>query len=99
MMETLIMTLLLIGVAYSMFKDSHTPAEATAAVGAGAPAGATFVRTETVTVDDPSELGDAINRICRKHTDGGWSSTNTVGTPHISPDGLTANVPLLRVDA
>ena len=70
-------------------------------VGTGEPVPAAqpvFVRMETVTVSRPDELADAIDRVVRDRTNNFFNTNYIVGTPQVSSDGLTANVPLYRQD-
>lgn len=95
-MEALILTLLMIGVAMAMFNNGgSTPVAANAPMMPMDPANTLMLwRTATVRVDDPSELGRAINRIVENNTGNRKITNYIVGPPHISPDGLTANIPL-----
>lgn len=54
-----------------------------------------FDRMETVTVDDPRKLSDAITQKCRSCQ--GWFGPQLVfGEPQITSDGCTANIPVWR---
>lgn len=56
-----------------------------------------FDRMETVTVDDPRELSDAIARRCNSCQGGAFFGTHYVfGELQIAADGRTANIPLWR---
>jgi hypothetical protein len=96
-MEALILTLLMVGIAMAVFGGgSSTPVAAhTPTLMMMDPAHTLTLRsTTTVRVNDPSELGRAINRIVDTHTGNRKRENYIIGTPHISPDGLTANIPL-----
>jgi hypothetical protein len=97
-MEALILTLLMIGVAMAMFNNgggSNTPVAANVPMMPMDPANTLTLRsTTTVRVNHPAELGGAINRIVENNTGNRNRPNYIIGTPHISPDGLTANIPL-----
>jgi len=95
-MEALILTLLMVGIAMVMFNNGgSTPATAHVPMLPMDPANTLMLwRTATVRVNDPSELGGEINRVVAENTGNRTITNYIVGTPHISPDGLTANIPL-----
>jgi hypothetical protein len=84
-METLIVIIILIGVVRAMFGGGGDTAPVI--VSQSAPlVGARFVRTEEVSVNDPSYLSSAISRARI-----GWNRHSYfTSEPHVSPDGLSA---------
>lgn len=58
--------------------------------------GLMFVRLETVKVSRPEEMAEAIARVVRDRTNNILAANYVVGTPQVSADGLSANVPLYR---
>ena len=93
-MEALIMTLLILGVVYSMFKGGSTPATAT--VMAANTNHLELARTVTVVANTPADLGGAINRVRADFTGNTRHANYIVGAPHINPDGLSAHLPLFH---
>lgn len=55
-----------------------------------------FERMETVTVSRPEDLAEAIARVSRDRTNNVFNTNYVLGTPQITADGLTANIPLYR---
>jgi hypothetical protein len=102
-MEALLLTLLMIGVAVAMFNNggsssSSTPVAANVPMFPMDPANTLLLwRTATVRVDDPAKLGREINRVISENTGNRKITNYIVGTPHITPDGLVANIPLYHI--
>lgn len=97
-METLLLTLLMVAV-FAVIAQSNkavaVPVMPDATVET-ASTRAEFVRTVTVTVDHPSQLADAIDRVRRDSTRALFGPNYIVGEPHITPDGMTAHISLFR---
>ena len=84
-METLIVIIILIGVVRAMFGGGGDPAPVI--VSQSVPlVGARFLRTEEVSVNDPSYLSSAISGARSSNT----SSRRFTSEPHVSADGLSA---------
>lgn len=95
-METLVLTLLLIGVLFAFLSRGNEEA-----VPAGAPAEAEFqpsdlmfVQTVTVTADTPEELGHRINQARNQYANRFFGPRYTLGAPQITADGRTAYISL-----
>ena len=94
-METL-MVVLVLATLFLVTGKSHAEAPVAPVAMPMMMSGHAFVRTVTVTVDDPSELADAIDRVRHANTGNFFAPNYTLGIPFITPDGLTANVPLFQ---
>ena len=76
----------------------HRPQPSTPPAAAGSAPAPVFERFETVTVSRPEEMAEAIARVRRDRTNNLIGTNYVLGTPQVSADGLTANVPLYRQD-
>ena len=98
-METLLVVLILAAVLWSA-STSNTTTPAVAGSAPATPPGHKFVKTVTVTVDDPSQLSGAIDSVRRSNTGRFFGPNYTVGAPQITANGLTANISLFEeIDA
>ena len=94
-MEALMLTLLMVGV-LMVILQSKGEAVVPVTPDAVMSNGVEYVRTVSVTVDHPSKLADAIDRIHRESTHNVFAPNYIVGEPHIAPDGLTAHISLFH---